>query len=179
MTSPNPPKRRGLNYESTIVAIPLECGGFARGVVARHSRNGIIVFTYPEYYPRMESLESAPAPKPEAHFCAYWTYSSAISKGEWKTCGKVAPWDRELWRRPDWRGGPLEKNRPAVPYYMTLADAEGYPTHNRRLSTKEEHDSCLSSRAFYDLTAVEVQLSHWICSPESPYYHGRSPEPPR
>ena len=180
MTSPNPPKRRGLNYESRIVAIPLECGGYARGVVARHSRNGVIVFTYPEYYPSVESLESAPAPKPEAHFCAYWTYSSAISKGEWKTCGKVAPWDRELWRRADWRAGTLARKDPDGSYYMTLSDAEGYPVHHQvRLSTKEEHDSCLSDRGLYDETAVEVALSHWICSSESPYYYGRSPEPPR
>jgi hypothetical protein len=64
------------------------------------------------------------------------------------------------------------KDRPNDVYYMTLSDAEGYPVHrNTRLSTREEHDSCLSSRGLYDLTAVEVALSRWICNPESPYYH--------
>lgn len=179
MSDSKPAKRRGLNFESRIVAIPLDCGGYARGVVARHSTNGVILFAYSQYYASIESLASAPMPRPEEHFCAYWTYSRAIFKKEWHTCGKVNPWDRELWRRRDWRAGMFMKDRPQVPYYMTLSDAEGYPMDNQtRVSTKEEHDSCLSSRFVHNTCAVQVSLSNWLCHPRSPFYYQRGLQAP-
>ena len=108
-------KRNSAKYgESDCFLVPLRSGGFARGVVARLSGDGI-VFGY-FFGPKFTTGESAclksmPTPA-DAVLCGQFG-DLGLLNGEWKVFAQIKPWREDEWPLPPF----IRANAPIVSIY--------------------------------------------------------------
>ncbi|MBV8770018.1 MAG: immunity 26/phosphotriesterase HocA family protein [Hyphomicrobiales bacterium] len=89
-------------FEGSVFCLPLRDTGFARGVVARATKRGKVLFAY-FFGPRLRSKEVVKLDDlhPEnAIFCSKFGDLGLIN-GEWTMHGKVPEWNRAEWPMPD------------------------------------------------------------------------------
>jgi Immunity protein 26 len=97
--------------EGTVFAVPLRSGGFARGVVARASPKGAVLFGF-FFGPKLSSLEDADLAgvEPEAAVTQMIFGDLGLVNGAWHIIGPLPEWERELWGMPDFvRRDPIGK----------------------------------------------------------------------
>jgi len=94
--------RRKLNYsEGDCFVLPLQNGGFARGIVARMDRKGG-VFGY-FFGPKLEAKESARIDatlRRENAVLVGQFGGLGLLKGEWNVIGHIKPWSSADWPMP-------------------------------------------------------------------------------
>jgi len=108
-----------LSYrEGDCFALPLRAGGFARGVVVRLDRKGIVLGYF--FGPRLASLSEATIDdtlRPEKAVLLARFGDLGLQKGEWRVIGHIDPWDREAWRIPGFLHLDERGDRGFVRYY--------------------------------------------------------------
>jgi hypothetical protein len=91
--------------------IPLRCGGFARGVVARAAPEGAVLFGF-FFGPKLFSVSEASTEglQPEMAVAQMILGDLGLMKGEWPIIGSLPNWQRSMWGMPDFvRRDPLGK----------------------------------------------------------------------
>jgi Immunity protein 26 len=88
--------------EGSIFLVPLRDGGYARGVVARSTRQGIVLLGY-FFGPKFEAADDATLTdlSPREAILRVRFGDLRLIKGEWPVIGRVANWDRTQWPMPD------------------------------------------------------------------------------
>jgi len=88
--------------EGTIFAVPLPNGGYARGVIARTSKKGGLLFGY-FFGPRIEQLNQVDLSNLSARHAIYSKLFGDLGliKEDWPLVGSVSAWDRSHWPLPD------------------------------------------------------------------------------
>lgn len=88
--------------EGSVFLVPLKKGGYVRGVVARMSPRGKILFGY-FFSPRLTSSESVPLNDldPKCAVARLMCGDLGFLNGDWKICGEIKNWDRSKWSMPD------------------------------------------------------------------------------
>ena len=141
--------------EGSVFLVPLKNGGYARGVVARASRHGKVLFGY-FFGPLLRSTDIVafddldPA---NAVLCVMFGDLGLIN-GEWVVRGAVPNWDRTQWPMPDFvRKDPLGFLKPVLVRYCD--------TDPRRVETEYriDDDSGLPTNSLSGYGAVEIKLS--------------------
>lgn len=87
--------------EGSVFVLPLEGGGYARGVVARATKKGRVLFGY-FFGPRLRSEDQASFDELVAHkaiMCLRFGDLGLIN-GEWPVLGALPGWDRNAWPMP-------------------------------------------------------------------------------
>jgi hypothetical protein len=111
---------RGLPYgEGTIFLVPLREGGFARGVIARKSARGIILFGY-FFGPRLLSTDPVGYDdlEPSKAILRVKFGDLGLVNGEWPIRGSIPNWDRLDWPMPDFvREDSLRRLKPILVRY--------------------------------------------------------------
>jgi hypothetical protein len=97
------PKLKRLPYsEGSVFLVPLRDGGYARGVVARSTRQGIVLLGYffgPKVGLANDCIVTDLLPR-EAILRVRFGDLRLIN-GEWPIVGTVPNWDRSQWSMPD------------------------------------------------------------------------------
>jgi hypothetical protein len=140
--------------EGSVFLVPLRKGGYARGVVARSSKEGKVLFGY-FFGPPLESTEGVTLedlhPADAIHRVLFGDLG--LINGEWPVVGNVPNWDRAEWSMPDFvRRDDLSKKAWLVRYSdddPNRIEAE-YPT---------EFDSKLGRDSLSGYGAVEIVLT--------------------
>ncbi len=140
--------------ESTVFLVPLKSGGFARGVVARSSKKGKVLFGY-FFGPALKSTNMVPLDDldPEKAIMRVIFGDLGLINGEWEIVGTIPDWKRAEWSMPDFvRRDPISKRAFLVRYSdtdpnMLLGEC---PT---------DYNSKLESDSMYGYGAVETRLS--------------------
>jgi len=141
--------------EGTVFLVPLRNGGYARGVVARASGEGKVLFGY-FFGPLLSSPAAATVNDldPAEAVLRVIFGDLGLINGEWSVVGTVPNWDRSKWPMPDFvRRDPLGKRKPVLVRYSDTdplrVEAE-YPI---------EDDSALTPDSAYGYGAVEINLT--------------------
>jgi len=95
--------REVLPYsEGTFFVLPLQHGGFARGVVARMAPQGAVLYGY-FFGPKLQSLDhvSTDDLQPETAVAQMIFGDLGLIKGEWGILGPLPDWKRSDWPMPD------------------------------------------------------------------------------
>jgi hypothetical protein len=140
--------------EGSVFLVPLRDGGYARGVVARSRKRGIILLGYffgPALKPTdqiaMDDLD------PTRAVLRIRFGDCGLLNGTWPVQGLIPGWNRSEWPMPDFvRRDPLSHRAWLVRYSDSdprRIEAE-YPT---------EYDSALASDSMYGDGAVEITLT--------------------
>lgn len=140
--------------EGTVFLVPLRNGGYARGVVARMSAKGKVLFGY-FFGPRHSSREVTPLDDldPVSAVRRMMFGDLGLINGEWPICGTVPSWNRSLWPMPDF----MRKDEVSERAWLvrrsdndpSIIDEE-YPT---------DYDSTLAPDSLYGYGAVELVLT--------------------
>jgi hypothetical protein len=87
--------------EGTLFFVPLRTGGFARGVVARCSREGKVIWGYffGPLLPTTDVAEPVTLNPKDAILCLMFGDLGLIN-GKWPILGKIANWIRSEWPMP-------------------------------------------------------------------------------
>lgn len=87
--------------EGSVFLVPLEGGGYARGVVARADRRGAVLGYF--FGPRLQSTDAVPLDdlRPAGAVLVLRFGDLGLLKGEWPVFGTIASWDRSAWPMPD------------------------------------------------------------------------------
>jgi len=144
--------------EGTIFLVPLEKGGYARGVVARTGDQGKAVFGY-FFAPclpskdevRLEDINPANAIK------KIMFGDLGLINGEWPIVGAIPNWNRSEWPMQDFvRRDPLGKLKPILVRYCD--------TDPMRIEAEFpiDDDSGLETDSASGYGAVEIKLSRLL-----------------
>ena len=139
--------------EGSVFLVPVEGGGFARGVVARSATRGGCLFGC-FFGPRLENQSDATLDglAPDRAILKARFGDLGLINGEWLVIGAVSDWDRAQWSMPDFvRRESLRERAWRVRYEDTdpaKIEAE-WPT---------EYDSDLEQDAMSGYVAVEIKL---------------------
>lgn len=94
--------RKRLPYrEGDWFAVPLSCGGYALGLVARMDDQGLVLAYF--FQPRCDSLPSpdqVARTKPEHGTVVAMVGAVGLIEGRWKVVGRLDPWDPTKWPVP-------------------------------------------------------------------------------
>lgn len=139
--------------EGSVFLVPLRNGGYARGVVARTSLEGKVLFGY-FFGPRLVSTDVAGLHglNPGDAILRVVFGDLGLIKGEWPIYGTVPNWQRSEWRMPDFvRRAPGLK-----PKVVRYADAD--PT---RVEAEYEidNDFGLATDSLFGYGALEIKLT--------------------
>src|SRR2546427_613319 len=102
--------------EGTVFFVPLRKGGYARGVVARASREGKVLLGY-FFGPRLPSADVTECGDldPAKAILRLRFGDLGLINGEWPIRGRVPGWDRSRWPMPHFvRKDPLGRKRPVL-----------------------------------------------------------------
>jgi hypothetical protein len=105
--------------EGSVFLVPLTNGGYARGVVARSSRRGRVLFGY-FFGPRLFSTDAVPLHglNPAKAILRVIFGDLGLINGKWPIIGRVPDWDRSEWPMPDFvRRDPLGILKPVLVRY--------------------------------------------------------------
>jgi len=105
--------------EGSVFFVPLRNGGYARGVVARASSEGGILFGY-FFGPRLESMDGSDFDdmKPTKSILRLRFGDLGLINGEWPIRNGISNWNRAEWPMPDFvRRDPLGRRKPVIVRY--------------------------------------------------------------
>jgi hypothetical protein len=88
--------------EGSVFLVPLQSGGYARGVIARYAPRGNILFGY-FFGPRIDKAEEANMQDilPQNAILRKRFGYLGLRGGSWIVLGKLPQWDRKDWPMPD------------------------------------------------------------------------------
>jgi len=88
--------------EGSVFLVPLETGGYARGVVARSTKKGKVIFGY-FFGPRLASSDNVTWDDldPASAILRIRFGDLGLINHTWPILGKIANWNRENWPMPD------------------------------------------------------------------------------
>lgn len=94
---------RKSKFEGKVVAVPLQDGRFALGVVARHHSHAVVGYFFPETYAQKPSLEGLSLLRAEDAALVFRFANTPLSSGRWHVLGELPGWDRAQWPVPLFR----------------------------------------------------------------------------
>lgn len=143
--------------EGSVFLVPLEGGGYARGVVARATKKGPVLLGY-FFGPCLRSHVSVRLDDlvPSMAILCIHCGDLGLINGEWPIVGRVPNWDRSQWPTPCFvRRDPLSKKAWKVMYSDDDPNeiiAE-YPA---------DYDSELAADSLYGYGAVATELTQLL-----------------
>jgi len=145
--------------ESSVFAVPLPDGGYARGVVARSNKKGKILLGY-FFGPRLASTNEVTMNdiNPGKSILCVLFGDLGLINGEWPIVGTVPYWERSKWPMPDFvRRDELSKQAWLVRY------SDDDPT---QIETEHptDYDSKLGRDSLSGYGAVEIKLAKLLGS---------------
>lgn len=141
--------------EGSIFVLPLKWGRYARGVVARKSPKGKVLFGY-FFGPPLRSIRSVPVDDldPSNAILRVRFGDLGLVNGEWRVIGAIQAWDRALWPMPTFvRRDPLGKIKPIIVAYSDMDPLRLESEHS------VEHNPGLDPNTLYGYGSVETTLT--------------------
>jgi hypothetical protein len=92
-----------LHYEEgTLFAVPLRCGGYALGLIARMTRKGRVLLCYffAQKHSTIPDLAEIPDLQERDAAKVMMIGDLSLYKREWPVIGKLPSWDRSKWPVP-------------------------------------------------------------------------------
>ena len=151
--------------EGTVFLVPLETGGYARGIVARATKKGGGLLGY-FFGPPLDSPSEVRLGDLEASNAILCVHCGDLGliNGDWPVVAQLPRWDRAQWPVPCFvRRDPLSRKAWKVVYSDNDPNevVAEYPT---------DYDSDLPPNAAYGYEAVETVLAQRLS--ENPYRSG-------
>lgn len=144
--------------EGTLFLVPLRGGGFARGLVARATLRGKVLFGY-FWGPRLSSqlqVTSEDVEPGKAILRAHFSDLGLI-KGPWPIISLLPNWNRSHWPMPDFvRQDPLGRLKPILVHY---ADDDPNKVEYERFV---DDAGGLPTDGLYGAEALEITLSRLV-----------------
>lgn len=141
--------------EGTAFIVPLRKGGYARGVVARASSEGKVLFGH-FFGPRLSSIDAVQLDdlEPSKSISRIRFGDLGLINGEWPIRGRISNWDRSKWPMPDFvRKDPLGQRRPILVRY---SDSDPNEIESE---THVSDDGGLAMDSMLGYGAVEIMLT--------------------
>jgi hypothetical protein len=141
--------------EGTLFFVPLRNGGYARGVVARSSRDGKVLLGY-FFGPQLSSTEEAGTSTldPSEAILRIRFGDLGLINGEWPIRGEILSWNRSEWPMPVFvRKDPLGKRQSV---FVRYSDAD--PSHVE-LESPASDDVGFGVDLMSGYGAVEIKLT--------------------
>jgi len=140
--------------EGSVFLVPLRSGRFARGVVARATPRGRVIYGY-FFGPPLPSTKNVPLDdlSPKKALLQLRFGDLGLISGDWRVCGKVPLWDRAEWAMP----GFVRRN-PLTAHALLVRYSDGDPN---KIDTAEPCQAgCeLPTDSLSGYRAVEIKLS--------------------
>jgi Immunity protein 26 len=150
--------------EGDVVAITLEDGRYALGVLARVETKrprkpyGIYVYFFGPYNLKESLPEIALSLKPHNSIISLNTSALSIYSDEWKKVASFTPWDRTAWPLPDL----CQHNLGSEVYYRVRLDENDLVTPLSRI--RMVNNGGLPSNDLYGSLAAEHELNRAMSS---------------
>lgn len=150
--------RTKLPYaEESVFTIPLRNGGFARGVVARASPKGKVLFGY-SFGPRLPSTANVPIDDLRAvdSILRLRSGDMGLIQGQWQVCGTIPRWNRSEWPMPDF------VRREPISNRVWLVQRSDDDPGRVIMESRTEPDCPLATDSMSGYGAVEIKLTNLI-----------------
>ena len=153
--------------EGVLFAVPLRCGRFSVGLVARSEGIGIIGYFFPFVLREVPSLNYLDqfSMLPEDAIRVLNASDLSLRKGKWPIIGSYKNWKRKDWPIPDFaRTDPITGKASVVKYYDNYLDGV-----EREASSAEVVG--LEKDGLYGSGAVELTLTALLGSQDTASIH--------
>jgi immunity protein 26 of polymorphic toxin system len=151
--------KKKLPYsEGSVFLVPLTRGGYARGVVARASPKGRILFGY-FFGPRLTSTDTVEFDDldPAWAILRVMFGDLGLINGNWPVRGQLSNWDRSWWRMPDFAVGQLLE--PRAPTLIRYSDTDPARVE---ASYRIKDDTGMPVDGLYGADAVVTKLANLL-----------------
>ena len=147
--------------EGTWFLVPLDCGGYGLGLLARHNNRGtILAYYFDRHLHSRPELDQLTALTAADAIVIGRSGDLSLLKGRWPVLGRLTAWDRTAWPLPEFgRIDALEERLGFRVRYseQTLSEVTCTPTSAAEI----RH---LPQAAMYGDRAVEIRLTHKLAA---------------
>ena len=152
---------KSINYsEGDCFVLPLRNGRFARGVVARLNRKGIVLgYFFGPALPVKSRAALDLSLRPDNAALVGLFGDLGLLKAEWRIIGRIEPWSRVVWRVPPFLRANEDTGRGFLVYYNedTLDCAQEVKIGSANVDT-----SGFPEDALWGYGAVEIRLTRLL-----------------
>lgn len=149
-----------LNYrEGSWVAVPLESGKFAVGLVARASRGILIIYFFDKAYSSPPELSELKTLTPADAIKVIQVGDLGILNGKWKVIGELPDWNRSSWTIPNF----VRREEFSGRIWLVTYPDDNPNTLPSEIRVTEEDVKNLERDSLHGYGAAEKILSKLLC----------------